>query len=117
MAEALSKIERLESDLPACSSRAGGSARASSGRLAVRNGIFRHADPVYRNFSQGRQLDRDCARRLPVRTWRARGEEELRTQQETNQILQGQALQQMVGQKLQQHNLKALFQTGNIYHE
>ena len=42
---------------------------------------------------------------------------ELRTQQETNQILQGQALQQMVGQKLQQDNLKALFQTGNTYQQ
>jgi hypothetical protein len=42
---------------------------------------------------------------------------ELRTQQETNQILQGQALQQMVGQKLQQDNLKALFQTGNGYQQ
>jgi hypothetical protein len=42
---------------------------------------------------------------------------ELRTQQETNQILQGQALQQMVGQKVQQDNLKALFQTGNGYQQ
>jgi hypothetical protein len=42
---------------------------------------------------------------------------ELRTQQESNQILQGQALQQMVGQKLQQDNLKALFQTGNAYQQ
>ena len=33
---------------------------------------------------------------------------ELRTQQETNQILQGQALQQIVGQKVQQDNLKSL---------
>jgi hypothetical protein len=42
---------------------------------------------------------------------------ELRTQQETNQILQAQALQQMVGQKVQQDNLKALFQTGNAYQQ
>lgn len=42
---------------------------------------------------------------------------ELRTQQETNQILQGQALQQIVGQKVQQDNLKALFQTGNNYRQ
>jgi hypothetical protein len=42
---------------------------------------------------------------------------ELRTQQETNQILQGQALQQIVGQKIQQDNLKALFQTGNGYQQ
>ena len=42
---------------------------------------------------------------------------ELRTQQETNQILQGQALQQIVGQKMQQDNLKALFQTGNGYQQ
>jgi len=42
---------------------------------------------------------------------------ELRTQQETNQILQGQALQQIVGQKVQQDNLKALFQTGNGYQQ
>jgi hypothetical protein len=42
---------------------------------------------------------------------------ELRTQQETNQILQGQALQQIVGQKVQQDNLKALFQTGNSYQQ
>jgi hypothetical protein len=42
---------------------------------------------------------------------------ELRTQQETNQILQAQALQQMVGQKTQQDNLKALFQTGNAYQQ
>lgn len=40
---------------------------------------------------------------------------ELRTQQETNQILQAQALQTMVGQKMQQDNLKSLFQTGNSY--
>ena len=42
---------------------------------------------------------------------------ELRTQQETNQILQGQALQQIVGQKVQQDNLKALFQTGTSYQQ
>lgn len=42
---------------------------------------------------------------------------ELRTQQETNQILQGQALQQIVGQKMQQDNLKSLFLTGNGYQE
>lgn len=42
---------------------------------------------------------------------------ELRTQQETNQILQGQALQLIVGQKMQQDNLKALFQTGNAYQQ
>jgi hypothetical protein len=42
---------------------------------------------------------------------------ELRTQQETNQILQGQALQQIISQKVQQDNLKALFQTGNGYQQ
>jgi hypothetical protein len=42
---------------------------------------------------------------------------ELRSQQETNQILQGQALQQIVGQKVQQDNLKALFETGNGYQQ
>lgn len=42
---------------------------------------------------------------------------ELRTQQETNEILQAQALQQMVGQKVQQDNLKSLFQTGNEYQQ
>jgi hypothetical protein len=42
---------------------------------------------------------------------------ELRTQQETNQTLQGQGLQQIVGQKVQQDNLKALFQTGNSYQQ
>jgi len=42
---------------------------------------------------------------------------ELRTQQETNQILQGQALQQIVGQKVQQDNLKALFQTSDGYQQ
>ena len=40
---------------------------------------------------------------------------ELRTQQETNQILQGQALQQIVGQKVQQDNLKSLFVLSNGY--
>jgi len=40
---------------------------------------------------------------------------ELRSEQETNQILEAQALQQMVGQKEQQDNLKSLFQTGNSY--
>ena len=42
---------------------------------------------------------------------------ELRTQQETNQMLQAQALQMMVGQKIQQDNLKSLFQTGNGYQQ
>jgi hypothetical protein len=42
---------------------------------------------------------------------------ELRTQQETNQILQGQALQQIVGQKVQQDNLKSLFVLGNGYQQ
>jgi len=42
---------------------------------------------------------------------------ELRTQQETNQILQAQALQQLVGQKVQQDNLKSLFETGNTYQQ
>lgn len=42
---------------------------------------------------------------------------ELRTQQETNQLLQAEALQQMVGQKVQQDNLKSLFQTGNSYQQ
>jgi hypothetical protein len=42
---------------------------------------------------------------------------ELRTQQETNQILQGEALQQIVGQKVQQDNLKALFQASNGYRQ
>lgn len=42
---------------------------------------------------------------------------ELRTQQETNQILQSQALQQIIAQKVQQDNLKALFQTGNNYQQ
>ena len=42
---------------------------------------------------------------------------ELRTQQEANQMLQAQALQQMIGQKLQQDNLKSLFQLGNSYQQ
>jgi hypothetical protein len=42
---------------------------------------------------------------------------QLRSQQETNQILQAQALQQMVGRKVQQDNLKALFETGNSYQQ
>ena len=42
---------------------------------------------------------------------------ELRSQQETNQILGANALQQMVGQKVQQDNLKSLFQTGNSYQQ
>jgi hypothetical protein len=42
---------------------------------------------------------------------------ELRTQQETNQLLQAQALQQMVGHKIEQDNVKSLFQLGNDYQE
>jgi hypothetical protein len=42
---------------------------------------------------------------------------ELRTQQETNQMLQTQALQTMAGQKVQQDNLKSLFQLGNTYQQ
>ena len=42
---------------------------------------------------------------------------ELRSQQETNQILEANALQQLVGQKVQQDNLKSLFQTGNTYQQ
>jgi hypothetical protein len=42
---------------------------------------------------------------------------QLRTQQETNQILQAQALQLIVSQKVQQDNLKALFQAGNSYQQ
>lgn len=42
---------------------------------------------------------------------------ELRTQQETNQMLQAQALQMMVGQKTQQDNLKSLFHTGSTYQQ
>jgi hypothetical protein len=42
---------------------------------------------------------------------------ELRTQQETNQILQGQALQGVVSHKVQQDNLKSLFVLGNGYQQ
>jgi hypothetical protein len=42
---------------------------------------------------------------------------QLRSQQETNQILQAQALQQLIEQKTQQDNLKALFQVGNGYQQ
>jgi hypothetical protein len=42
---------------------------------------------------------------------------ELRSQQDTNQMLQAQVLQQVIGQKVQQDNLKALFQTGNSYQQ
>ena len=42
---------------------------------------------------------------------------ELRSQQDTNQMLQAQVLQQMIGQKVQQDNLKALFQTSNSYQQ
>ena len=42
---------------------------------------------------------------------------EFRAQQDTNQMLQAQALQQMIGQKVQQDNLKSLFQTGNGYQQ
>jgi hypothetical protein len=42
---------------------------------------------------------------------------ELRSQQETNQILQTQALQELVGQKVQQDNLKALFQATDGYQQ
>lgn len=42
---------------------------------------------------------------------------ELRSQQETNQILEAQALQEMVGQKVQQDNLKSLFETGDGYQQ
>ncbi len=42
---------------------------------------------------------------------------ELRTQQETNQILQTQALQELIGQKVQQDNLKALFQASDGYQQ
>jgi hypothetical protein len=42
---------------------------------------------------------------------------ELRTQQETNQMLQAQVLQQIVGQKVQQDNLKSLFETGDGYEQ
>lgn len=42
---------------------------------------------------------------------------ELRSQQEANQMLQAQALQQMIGQKVPQDNLKSLFQTGSTYQQ
>lgn len=42
---------------------------------------------------------------------------DLRSQQETNQILEAQAMQQIIGQKVQQDNLKSLFQTGNNYQQ
>jgi hypothetical protein len=42
---------------------------------------------------------------------------ELRTQQESNQMLEAQALQQIVGQKVQQDNLKSLFVLGNSYQQ
>jgi hypothetical protein len=42
---------------------------------------------------------------------------ELHTQQETNQMIQAQALQQLIGQKVQQDNLKSLFQAGNGYQQ
>jgi len=42
---------------------------------------------------------------------------QLRAQQDTNQMLQAQQLQQMIGQKVQQDNLKSLFQTGNGYQQ
>ncbi len=42
---------------------------------------------------------------------------ELRSQQETNQLLQAQALQQLIGQKVEQDNLKALFEAGNNYQQ
>jgi hypothetical protein len=42
---------------------------------------------------------------------------ELRSQQEANQMLQAQAMQQMVGQKVQQDNLKSLFQTSSNYQQ
>jgi hypothetical protein len=42
---------------------------------------------------------------------------ELRSQQEANQMLEAQAMQQMVGQKVQQDNLKSLFQTGSTYQQ
>jgi hypothetical protein len=42
---------------------------------------------------------------------------QLRAQQDTNQMLQSQQLQQMIGQKVQQDNLKSLFQTGNGYQQ
>lgn len=42
---------------------------------------------------------------------------QLRTQQETNQILQAAVLQQVVGQKVQQDNLKSLFATASDYQQ
>jgi hypothetical protein len=42
---------------------------------------------------------------------------ELRSQQEANQMLQAQTMQQMVGDKVQQDNLKSLFQTGGSYQQ
>jgi hypothetical protein len=42
---------------------------------------------------------------------------QLRTQQETNQILQAAVLQQLIGQKAQQDNLKSLFVTANSYQQ
>jgi hypothetical protein len=42
---------------------------------------------------------------------------QLHSQQETNQILQAQALQQLIEQKSQQDNLKSLFQVGNGYQQ
>jgi hypothetical protein len=42
---------------------------------------------------------------------------ELRTEQENNELLQAQALQQLIGQKVQQDNLKALFVAGNNYQQ
>lgn len=42
---------------------------------------------------------------------------QLRTQQETNQILQAAVMQQLVGQKVQQDNLKSLFVTGENYQQ
>jgi hypothetical protein len=41
----------------------------------------------------------------------------LQQQQEANQISQANTLQQIVGQKMQQDNLKSLFQTGNNYQQ
>jgi len=42
---------------------------------------------------------------------------ELRTQQETNEILQAEALQQIVGEKVGQDNLNSLFSTANSYRQ
>jgi hypothetical protein len=41
----------------------------------------------------------------------------IQEQQDANQIGQAYALQQIVGQKVQQDNLKSLFQTGNVYQQ